>query len=665
MQNTNALFNNLLGNDPLAGKRALDELLQLNVSALPSLFKAAIQAPDRTYHGMDRLATLCAHFGLEAAQFLVDRIESGDWGEQTAAAACFKYIRDRDVFADVAKLAEHSTNFDVQRHAIAALGEAGADGWSRTVYEVVFGKDDNWAPNRYTIEKLAFYAANSLAKMVVKEVNESDVHYDLYWLRQFLKKIWNNGKIKELYPPGEGEIRRAVLGGLRKITSTAATPLIKEYLNREWTFEQVIAAEALYNLPLDRVAAELGKCLLDDSRDSEVRYQCAISLMGFSTLYATQCLQPAVPLYSKTDSEIARGIQWAYSGLFFYEPPSKRASALLSDILSAGGERKAQLIYGYGIWREHPELIEEGLGDSDAFTRAVSALALARSQGESAIPKLRNLWRDAATPLERLFANAALVHAGDKDSQRDLHVQLCNLPVEFREVRLLRLIWKREIISALNSDVPPWTTEAIGWSEVMEVDLERCMEQMAEIASLSPGSISKSARIAQPITPVSTAPVAAQKREPVIFVSYSHENEEWLKRIERVLSPLIQGQALELWTDQQIDPGAKWKQKIEEALARADLALLLVSQPFLASDFISKHELPPLLKRAEEQGVQILWIPVSDSLYTSTEIAAYQAIIDPKRPLDSFRGANLNKKLVEVAKAIALASQKVSKARMS
>jgi len=251
------------------------------------------------------------------------------------------------------------------------------------------------------------------------------------------------------------------------------------------------------------------------------------------------------------------------------------------------------------------------------------------------------------------------------DSRRNLYVELCNLPFDSREVRLLRPIWKREIISALNSDLPPWTAEAISWSKVMEVDIERCMEQTAEIANLSPGAICKPARIAQPIIPVSTAPVATQKRGPVIFVSYSHEDEEWLKKIERVLSPLVQGQALELWTDKQIDPGAKWKQKIEEALARADLALLLVSPSFLASDFISKHELPPLLKRAEEQGAQILWIPVSDSLYTSTEIAAYEAIIDPKRPLDSFRGASLNKKLVEVAKAIALASQKLSKTQVS
>jgi len=297
--------------------------------------------------------------------------------------------------------------------------------------------------------------------MVVKETNESDVPHRLFWLDKFLKRIWNHGKIKEIYSPGEREIKRAIINGLHEITPTAATPFMRDWLNSEWTLEQAIAAEAFYYLPLDRVATELGKCLLDHKRDADVRYQCAISLMGFSTSHASQCLRSALPLYSNSDHQVAHGILWAYSGLFFYQPPGKRDNALLSAILAAGGEPKAQLIYGYGIWQEHPELIEEGLGDPEAFTRADSALALARSKGASAISKLRNLWRDAATPLERLFANAALVHAGDKDARKTLHAELCHLPFDYRDVRRLRHIWKREIISALNSDAPPWTPEAI------------------------------------------------------------------------------------------------------------------------------------------------------------------------------------------------------------
>ena len=106
------------------------------------------------------------------------------------------------------------------------------------------------------------------------------------------------------------------------------------------------------------------------------------------------------------------------------------------------------------------------------------------------------------------------------------------------------------------------------------------------------------------------------------------------------------------WSDAQILPGAEWKQEIQMALAHARIAVLLVSPHFLASDFIAKYELPPLLKAAEQDGLIILWIAVSACLYTETEIANYQAVNDPSKPLDGLKPAQVHQELVRICEHV-------------
>jgi len=134
-----------------------------------------------------------------------------------------------------------------------------------------------------------------------------------------------------------------------------------------------------------------------------------------------------------------------------------------------------------------------------------------------------------------------------------------------------------------------------------------------------------------------------------VFISYSHKDKEWLDELICTLEPLTRTNKIKIWADTKITIGSKWKEEISGALARARIAILLVSRSFLASDFITLHELPPLLR---QPGLVVFWIAVGPCLYEETEIAEYQPANDPSRPLNSLSAAERDQALVDIARKI-------------
>jgi hemoglobin-like flavoprotein len=120
-----------------------------------------------------------------------------------------------------------------------------------------------------------------------------------------------------------------------------------------------------------------------------------------------------------------------------------------------------------------------------------------------------------------------------------------------------------------------------------------------------------------------------------VFVSYSHHDAQWLERFERKLKPAIKEEAFSIWSDQAIQAGENWKPVIEDKLESATVALLLVSDEFLASEFIQDVELPAILDAAKSRGLRILWVPLTFTTVQWSALVNYQACWPVEQPLDS------------------------------
>ncbi len=125
-----------------------------------------------------------------------------------------------------------------------------------------------------------------------------------------------------------------------------------------------------------------------------------------------------------------------------------------------------------------------------------------------------------------------------------------------------------------------------------------------------------------------------------IFVSYSHRDSRWVKASSgggssgsrgvghdtwvqegtHALIPWLAQQlkknGVEIWYDHALKqmPGAEYKKLIQSQIDRADIAILLISQDFLTSDFIKEYELPRIRERVDRGDCSLVPIMVGPAL---------------------------------------------------
>ena len=138
---------------------------------------------------------------------------------------------------------------------------------------------------------------------------------------------------------------------------------------------------------------------------------------------------------------------------------------------------------------------------------------------------------------------------------------------------------------------------------------------------------------------------SSQATRTKVFISYSHEDSRYLRKLREHLAAYERKGYIAVWSDTKITAGARWREEIEQAIASAKVAVLLLSSSFLASEFIAENELPPLLKAAQEDGTVILPVLVRPCEWQDfEELAQFQLVHLPNMPITALTALRAHQK---------------------
>ena len=143
-----------------------------------------------------------------------------------------------------------------------------------------------------------------------------------------------------------------------------------------------------------------------------------------------------------------------------------------------------------------------------------------------------------------------------------------------------------------------------------------------------------------------------------LFISYSHQDTRWVEAITEQLAVLQAEGLVSICDDTQLRVGEGWYQQLNEMMLGARLGLLLISAPFLSSEFVRTQEIPRLFERHTEGGMTLYPLLVEPCPWENVSwLAGLQ--LRPQdsrrrvRALSAFRGPARTQKIVDVANEIA------------
>ena len=98
-----------------------------------------------------------------------------------------------------------------------------------------------------------------------------------------------------------------------------------------------------------------------------------------------------------------------------------------------------------------------------------------------------------------------------------------------------------------------------------------------------------------------------------VFIGYSHQDKKYLEddSLLGYLHAIESDGEASFWFDERITTGDMWSDEIKNKIKKSQIALLLISQAFLNSQYIRKTEIPQFLRQRKHDRIVLFPIILS------------------------------------------------------
>ena len=131
-----------------------------------------------------------------------------------------------------------------------------------------------------------------------------------------------------------------------------------------------------------------------------------------------------------------------------------------------------------------------------------------------------------------------------------------------------------------------------------------------------------------------------------VFIAYCFPEKRWLDRVQAELDPVLGNGRCVIWDERKLASGVMWKTELPDVLASTKVAMMIVSDLFLESDFVTRARLPALLEMERKNGLEICWVLASHCLF---ELAGLKEADAGNRVAAALDGLGSSQRDVEAA----------------